>query len=118
MEKRTKDKPWKLKTPPNTSEYTMHVEEKDASLEEKKIQEINTGCFAFDCQSLFAALDQVQPNNSQGEYYLTDVAEILRTSGKPVVAARRLTIEEALGVNTPEQLAEVEQVMQSRREKT
>lgn len=87
------------------------VEHKDATPEELAITEINTGCFAYDSRSLFAALDQVRPNNNQGEYYLTDCAEILRTQGRPVVAACKLAIAEAMGVNTQEQLAEVERVM-------
>ncbi len=90
------------------------VEEKDASDEEKTITEINTGCFAFDGSSLLSALKDVKPNNVQGELYLTDCAEILRIQGKPVVAACRLDIAEAMGVNTQEQLAEVEQVMLAR----
>jgi bifunctional UDP-N-acetylglucosamine pyrophosphorylase/glucosamine-1-phosphate N-acetyltransferase len=87
------------------------VEERDASPQEKQITEINTGCFAYDCESLFAALDQVRPENDQGEFYLTDCAEILRRMGRTVVAVRAFDIVEAMGVNTPEQLAEVEQAM-------
>ena len=82
-----------------------------ATPEEQAIPEINTGCFAFDCQSLFGALAEVRTNNSQGEFYLTDCAEILRQQGKPVLAAERMEITEAMGVNTQEQLAEVERVM-------
>ncbi len=87
------------------------VEQRDATPEEQAITEINTGCFAFDCQSLFGALAEVRTNNSQGEFYLTDCAEILRQQGKPVLAAERMEITEAMGVNTQEQLAEVERVM-------
>ena len=87
------------------------VEQRDATPEEQAIPEINTGCFAFDCQSLFGALAEVRTNNSQGEFYLTDCAEILRQQGKPVLAAERMEITEAMGVNTQEQLAEVERVM-------
>lgn len=92
-------------------EFLRIVEEKDASEAEKTITEINTGCFAFDSASLLAALESIKPNNAQGEYYLTDCAEILRTEGKNVAAACRLTITEAMGVNTQEQLAEVEAEM-------
>jgi bifunctional UDP-N-acetylglucosamine pyrophosphorylase/glucosamine-1-phosphate N-acetyltransferase len=89
------------------------VEQKDASPEEQAITEINTGCFAFDGPALFEALDEVRPNNSQGEFYLTDCAEILRRKGKKVIATCTLDIVEAMGVNTQEQLAEVERVMKS-----
>ncbi len=94
-------------------EFLRIVEHKDATPEERAITEINTGCFAFDGPALFQALDDVRPNNVQSEYYLTDCAEILRGAGRPVRAACLLTMTEAMGVNTPEQLAEVERVMKS-----
>jgi bifunctional UDP-N-acetylglucosamine pyrophosphorylase/glucosamine-1-phosphate N-acetyltransferase len=87
------------------------VEQKDATLEERSIREINTGCFAFHGPDLLWALDHVMTNNQQGEYYLTDCAEILRNAGKRVAAACCMNITEAMGVNTPEQLAEVERRM-------
>ena len=67
--------------------FVRIVEHNDATEKELAITEINTGCFAFDNRALFEALDQVRPDNNQGEYYLTDCAEILRTSGRTVVAA-------------------------------
>ncbi|TWT62123.1 NTP transferase domain-containing protein [Rubinisphaera italica] len=90
------------------------VEHKDASEVELQIQEINTGCFAFQTQSLFAALKKLRPENQQAEYYLTDCAEILLNEGKTVLAANTLDIQEAMGVNTQDQLAEVEKVMLNR----
>lgn len=87
------------------------VEQKDATPAEQAITEINTGCFAFDGDALFASLDGVRPNNNQGEYYLTDCAEILRTSGRTVIAACTMDIVEAMGVNTQDQLRDVEKVM-------
>jgi bifunctional UDP-N-acetylglucosamine pyrophosphorylase / glucosamine-1-phosphate N-acetyltransferase len=92
-------------------DFVRIVEHKDATPEEREITEINTGCFAFDGPALFQALDEVRPNNSQSEYYLTDCAEILRRSGRPVRAACLFDISEAMGVNTQEQLQEVERVM-------
>ena len=97
-------------------DFLRIVEQKDATPAECAIREINTGCFAFDSKALFAALEEVRPNNAQGEYYLTDVAEILRRSGKRVIAACKMEIQEALGVNTQEQLAEVERVMLAARQ--
>ena len=88
------------------------VEEKDATPDERQITEINVGCYVFDCRSLLAALDQLQPNNKQGEYYLTDCCGILKSQGATVIASPRLDISEALGVNTRQQLAEVTQHMQ------
>ena len=88
------------------------VEQKDATPEEAAILEINTGCFAFDGRQLFKALNQVRPNNNQAEYYLTDCAEILLKDGETVLAETAFTIQEALGVNTQEQLAEVADILQ------
>lgn len=87
------------------------VEQRDATPEEQQITEINTGCFAFKGPALFEALNLVRPENSQGEYYLTDCAEILRKLGRNVIAACTLDIQEAMGINTQEQLADVEEVM-------
>ncbi len=88
------------------------VEQKDATPEEAAILEINTGCFAFDGRQLFKALNQVRPNNNQAEYYLTDCAEILLKDGETVLAETAFNIQEALGVNTQEQLAEVADILQ------
>lgn len=90
------------------------VEQKDATAEEAAIREINTGCYAFGGRELFDSLRRVQPNNRQGEYYLTDCPAILLADGKRVIASPQFDIVEAMGVNTRVQLAEVEQVLQSR----
>ncbi|WP_397571459.1 bifunctional N-acetylglucosamine-1-phosphate uridyltransferase/glucosamine-1-phosphate acetyltransferase [Schlesneria sp. T3-172] len=88
------------------------VEEKDATPEEKKVQEINTGCYAFDGQALLASLEQIQPNNSQAEYYLTDCPRVLKEQGRTVVALEAFDMVEALGVNTREQLSQVTRTLQ------
>ncbi len=88
------------------------VEEKDATDEQKKIEEINTGCYAFDGPALVSALGKLTPNNAQGEYYLTDCPALIQAMGHPVVATPSFTITEALGVNTRVQLAEVTQAIQ------
>lgn len=88
------------------------VEEKDASPDEKKITEINVGCYVFDGQELLKSLGELKPNNKQGELYLTDCCGILKGQGRTVIASPRLEISEALGVNTRQQLAEVTQHMQ------
>ena len=94
-----------------SGEFLRIVEQKDATPEEAAIREINTGCYAFDGRLLLQALTKIRPNNSQAEYYLTDCPAILKSEGHHVVAAPKLTIEEAMGVNTPDQLAEVEVVL-------
>ena len=95
-------------------EFVRIVEEKDASPEEKRIEEINTGCYAFRCPDLFEALEHVRPDNRQAEYYLTDCPAILRAQRKGVLACPVFEIEEALGVNTHEQLRDVQRRLEQR----
>ncbi|QDT64199.1 sugar phosphate nucleotidyltransferase [Calycomorphotria hydatis] len=94
--------------------FTRIVEERDATDKEKEIQEINTGCYAFHGPALLKALEKIKPENDQAEYYLTDTAAILLDQDQNVKAAPNFTIEEAMGVNTKEQLSEVAKVIQSR----
>jgi len=90
------------------------VEQKDASPEQRRITEINTGCYAFSTPLLLKALHKVKPNNSQAEYYLTDCPRILMDDGHRVIATCSLTIEEALGVNTRVQLSEAREGIHKR----
>jgi bifunctional UDP-N-acetylglucosamine pyrophosphorylase/glucosamine-1-phosphate N-acetyltransferase len=83
------------------------VEQKDASPAERLITEINTGCYAFSTPQLLQSLRSIRPNNSQGEYYLTDCPRVMMEAGNTVEATCSLTLEEALGVNTRSQLADV-----------
>jgi bifunctional UDP-N-acetylglucosamine pyrophosphorylase/glucosamine-1-phosphate N-acetyltransferase len=89
------------------------VEHKDATAEQLEIQEINTGCYAFHTPRLLETLQRIQPDNSQAEYYLTDCPALLAADGHPVLAADKLDIREAMGVNTRRQLADVERVLQA-----
>lgn len=84
------------------------VEDKDCTPEQKEIRELNAGVYVFDAKRLFAALANLKNNNAQGEYYLTDVPAMLREAGGRVGVCAACTAEEMLGVNTPEQLREVE----------
>lgn len=90
------------------------VEEKDASPVQRKIDEINTGVFCFDNKKLFAALKHVGNDNAQGEYYLTDVLEILRNQGDRVGAYKMPDFSESLGVNDRIALAQATKIMQKR----
>lgn len=88
------------------------VEEKDATPEQKRIAEINTGIFCFDNESLFRALPGIANNNAQREFYLTDIVKAMRRMGISGGARKFEAIVlddpmEATGVNTPDQLAEV-----------
>ena len=67
--------------------------------------------YLFECQELLAALEQIRPDNSQGEYYLTDCPGVLVARGKEVRALNVLQPCEALGINTPQELAAVEAAM-------
>ncbi len=95
-------------------EFLKIVEQKDATPEQQAIREINTGCYAFDCQPLLSALSRLQTNNKQKEYYLTDCPAILKADGLPVLASEKFGILEAMGVNTRVQLAAVRRAIQDR----
>jgi len=89
------------------------VERKDASPEELKIREINTGTFCFDKEALFDTLKKVRADNAQKEYYLTDTIEILKNTGLPVFACRAENPSETLGINTKEELIRIEKFLLS-----
>ena len=90
------------------------VEQKDASKEEKKINEVNSGMYVFDAQSLVYALDKITPNNAQCEYYLTDTLEILLSAGKKIGGYAISDNDEIRGINDRVQLNEAEKIMQKR----
>lgn len=90
------------------------VEQKDASAEEQEIDEINTGVYVFDNQALFKALHATNNDNAQGEYYLTDVIEILKQQGEIVAAYQMADFEESMGVNDRVALSKATKVMQRR----
>ncbi|NLV91444.1 MAG: bifunctional UDP-N-acetylglucosamine diphosphorylase/glucosamine-1-phosphate N-acetyltransferase GlmU [Firmicutes bacterium] len=94
--------------------FAAIVEEKDADPEQKKICEINTGVGVYQREALFACLEEVNNDNAQGEYYLTDVPAILRQKGQRVALVVCPDPEETLGINTKVQLAEAAAVMRTR----
>ncbi|MCJ7577095.1 MAG: NTP transferase domain-containing protein [candidate division Zixibacteria bacterium] len=87
------------------------VEEGDASADEKKVKEINTGTFCFDSKSLFSVLDKITPDNKQGEYYLTDALEFLRKKNLPIWAVVVSNPQEGLGINSQEELERMEEIL-------
>jgi bifunctional UDP-N-acetylglucosamine pyrophosphorylase / glucosamine-1-phosphate N-acetyltransferase len=96
----------------NESESFLRiVEQKDATLEEQTLKEINSGIYCFDARKLFAALKRVEPSNQQGEYYLTDVPEILLADGEKVNVHLYSNAREVSGINTRAELAEFENLM-------
>lgn len=90
------------------------VEQKDATPEEAAVCECNSGFYCFDAQALFEALGKVGSDNAQGEFYLTDVLEICRSAGRPVLAVQAEDNTECLGVNSRIQLAEATAIAQRR----
>lgn len=86
----------------------MIVEHKDASDELRKIKEINTGIFCFDAHELFSILPKIEQNNAQKELYLTDALELLRKEGKSIAAVTTYDSVEVTGINSKEQLENLE----------
>jgi len=90
------------------------VEEKDATAAERAIDEINTGILVAPTAQLKTWLASLSNHNAQGEYYLTDVIAQAVAAGVPVSAVVLADPDDALGVNSPAQLAEVERIAQRR----
>ncbi|MEW8958339.1 MAG: bifunctional UDP-N-acetylglucosamine diphosphorylase/glucosamine-1-phosphate N-acetyltransferase GlmU [Moorella sp. (in: firmicutes)] len=87
------------------------VEERDAAPEEKAIKEINTGIYCFKADFIWPALQQLKPDNDQGEYYLTDVVALAAARGLSIEAVTVEDEEEVLGVNDRVQLAEAAAIL-------
>ena len=97
-----------------SGDFKEIVEDRDCTAEQKKITELNSGVYVFRAPLLFGALARVNRNNAQGEYYLTDVPSIMLADNAKVGIHRRDLGDEILGVNTPEQLAQVEEILRGR----
>lgn len=89
------------------------VEFKDCSEDEVKINEINSGMYCFNIEALLNTLGNLNNNNAQGEYYLTDVIEILKKQNLSV-GALTVPVEEITAVNSRVELAVAEQIMKTR----
>lgn len=90
------------------------VEDRDCTPEEKQITEVNTGTYVFRTAPLLESLGQLSQDNAQGEFYLTDVPAILKAKGLRVGLCDTCSPQEMLGVNTVEQLSEVEAILRAR----
>ena len=89
-------------------EFAAVIEEKDATPEQRSLQEINTGVLAADADKLAAWLDRVDNHNAQSEYYLPDVLSLAREGGVPVTVVCSDNDFNVQGVNTPQQLEALE----------
>jgi bifunctional UDP-N-acetylglucosamine pyrophosphorylase/glucosamine-1-phosphate N-acetyltransferase len=90
------------------------VEEPDATDEQRAINEVGTSIYVFRRSVLAPALRRVNPDNAQGEYYLTDVVSVLHDAGYPVLSMVVPDAGEARGVNDRCQLASAEAVLRHR----
>lgn len=89
-------------------------EHKDCTSDELDIREVNSGLYVFNNELLFEYLKEIQPNNAQKEYYLTDIADIFNKHGKKVCAFVVDDAEEMFGINDRKQLAYAAKVIQER----
>ena len=88
------------------------VEQKDATPAERAIREVNTGILVAPTRALKSWLGQLSNHNAQQEYYLTDIIAMAVKDGIPVESAQPAHVWETLGVNSKQQLAELERIFQ------
>jgi len=90
------------------------IEQLDCTPEQREIREVFPSYYCVKKEDLLLALSQLKNENKKGEYYLTDIFGILRKGGKKVVAVQAVTADDVIGINTRQQLAEVDAIMQDR----
>jgi bifunctional UDP-N-acetylglucosamine pyrophosphorylase/glucosamine-1-phosphate N-acetyltransferase len=90
------------------------VEENEISLYDKVINEINIGAYCFDAKNLFEALKGVKADNKKKEYYLTDIVTLLRKRNLKIESIYTDNEEEALGINSREELSKAERIMRDK----
>jgi bifunctional UDP-N-acetylglucosamine pyrophosphorylase / glucosamine-1-phosphate N-acetyltransferase len=94
-----------------SAEVKAIVEEKAASAAQRKIREINSGFYVFAIPELYSHIGKLSTANTHGEYYLTDMAEILRKARQRVVTWKTANRSEVLGGNTRAELADIDAQM-------
>jgi bifunctional UDP-N-acetylglucosamine pyrophosphorylase/glucosamine-1-phosphate N-acetyltransferase len=95
-----------------SGQVTAIIEQKDASTEQLKVREVNTGVLAVKTKQLKQWLPQIDNNNAQGEYYLTDLIAIARSNGVTIETKQPQSVEEVEGVNNRIQLSALERFYQ------
>ncbi len=100
-----------LRVSPSGPEVAAIVEQKSLRPDQMGAREINSGIYCFRTEALFANLDNLDTNNPQGEFYLTDVAGMLVASGKRVVAVAAESVDEVLGANTIAEMMHLDAAM-------
>ncbi len=99
---------------PITNQVQAIVEARDATVAQLEIGEISTSVYVFQPQALFAALQNITPQNAQGEYYLTDVVARLASEGHAVESLVSPDPDVVRGINTRPELSELRQILQAR----
>lgn len=94
--------------------FTAIVEQKDANEQQLAIQEINPSYYCFQSEVLFETLKLVENNNSQKEYYVTDVPGLLKQQERTVSVIEAVPTTDVLSINTPQQLADVDAILRAR----
>lgn len=90
------------------------VEYLDADETQRAIREVNVSMYCFDAEALRSVLPRLTNDNAKGEYYLTDVIALLREDGQTLAAVPAVPPEEAMGINTRDDLVAAERVMRAR----
>ena len=98
----------------NNGKFLKIVEDKDASIEEKRVKEINSGIYVFNGKALKNSITKIDRNNVQNELYLTDAIKVLVQDGELVYTYKLDDIEEIYGINSKLQLFEAEKIMRYR----
>jgi bifunctional UDP-N-acetylglucosamine pyrophosphorylase/glucosamine-1-phosphate N-acetyltransferase len=99
---------------PDSNEVEAIVEQKSLRPDQGAIGEINSGIYVFQTSALLGHLDEMTSANSQGEFYLTDMARILSDAGEPVVAVKAQEAGEVLGANTIPELVALDATLRAR----
>ena len=90
------------------------VEQKDATDEQRSINEVNPSYYVFKADALFDRLSRLKNDNASGEYYITDVFKLLQDDGLGVEVIDSVDPGDVLSINNPEQLAVVDSIMRER----
>jgi bifunctional UDP-N-acetylglucosamine pyrophosphorylase/glucosamine-1-phosphate N-acetyltransferase len=104
-----------IRKSPRSSEVQAIIEEKSATSAQKKICEINAGFYAFAAPQLFSHIERLSTVNPHAEYYLTDMAEVLRKAKQRVVVYKTENPSEVLGANTRAELSFIDQQIRMRK---
>lgn len=100
-----------LRKSARSAEVQAIIEEKSLTSAQKRIPEINSGFYVFSVKELYAHIGKLSTANAHGEYYLTDMAEVLRKAKQRVVGWKTANAGEVLGGNTRAELADLDEKM-------